>query len=176
MGRSRDSSGTIVVRMELDGRSPIYRGAVVRCPQCGDAMRAEPLPNAEVDVCDGCGGLWVDWFDGEVRAVAVFAEAARVDRGTPPPAVVGAVLANGTSMCPRCMSRLVSEMVPFGDATNRNLVKDVELLRCRDCVGSFVPRSSAHLLLDRVSEPRSTTLWEALVALLQRLAGAGPAR
>jgi Zn-finger nucleic acid-binding protein len=158
--------------MDLTGRAPVYRGVVVRCPQCGDAMRSEPVPrrSVEVDVCDACGGLWLDWFDGEVQALAVEAEAARVDRGTPPPSHLSRPR-GGTSACPRCMRPLVPELHRFGDASDDELVNGVELLRCTECVGSFVPRSSAHLLLDRVREPRAATLWEALVALIQRLVG-----
>ena len=48
-----------------------------------------------------------------------------------------------------------------------------ELFRCPDCAGSFVPRSSAHLLLDRVREPRAVTLWGAFVGLMKRLVGVG---
>ncbi len=157
--------------MDLSGRSPVYRGLVVRCPQCGDAMRCEPVPSAEVDVCDHCGGLWVDWFDGEVQTLASEAEAARVDRGTPLPALLGEAPLGGTSCCPRCQTKLVQELVKFGDAGEHELVNDVELLRCVECVGSFVPRSSAHLLLARVREPRAMTLWEALVAMLRRMVG-----
>lgn len=157
--------------MDLSGRGPAYRGSTVRCPGCGHPMRSEAVPSAEVDVCDTCGGLWVDWFDGEVHTLAAEAEAARVDRGTPPPGMLGEPPKGGTSSCPRCMRALTSELYRFKDASEDELLTGVELLRCAECAGSFVPRASAHLLLDRVREPRSVTLWEALVALLRRLVG-----
>jgi Zn-finger nucleic acid-binding protein len=147
----------------------------VRCPGCGEAMRCEAVPSAEVDICDACGGLWIDWFDGEVQTLAIEAEAARVERGTPPPGMLPNARANnmqsggGASACPRCMRQLEQELFQFSDATEGELVTGVELLRCSECAGSFVPRPSAHLLLDRVREPRAATLWEALVAFLQRL-------
>ena len=138
-------------------------------------MRCEAVPSAEIDVCDSCGGLWVDWFDGEVRTLAVEAEAARVDRGLPPPGVVvDARRGGGSSACPRCLRTLTPELHRFDDASERELVSGVELLRCTECAGSFVPRASAHLLLDRVREPRAMTLWEALVAVLKRLVGSRP--
>jgi Zn-finger nucleic acid-binding protein len=131
-------------------------------------MRAEAVVSAEVDVCDACEGLWVDWFDGEIQTLAAEAEAARLDRGSPlprPPPAAGAAL----GACPRCTKALAAERYRFADASGDELVADVDLFRCPECAGSFVPRSSAHLLLDRVREPRGPTLWEALIALLRRL-------
>ncbi len=158
--------------MDLSGRGPAYRSTIVRCPRCGNAMRCESVPSAEVDVCDTCGGLWVDWFDGDVHTLAAETEAARVDRGTPPPGMLDErIPEGGTPSCPRCMRELTSELYRFPDAADDELVAGVELLRCGECAGSFVPRASAHLLLDRVREPRSATLWEAFVALLRRLLG-----
>lgn len=141
-------------------------------------MRAEPVPSAEVDVCDQCGGLWIDWFDGNIETLATEAEAARVHRGTPPPGVIPAhaspmrdprAPSKGSNACPRCMQMLIPELYKFQDASEAELLNGVELLRCTDCAGSFVPRPSAHLLLARVTEPRTVTLWEALVAMLKNL-------
>ena len=134
-------------------------------------MRCEAVPSAEIDVCDPCGGLWVDWFDGEVHTLAAEAEAARVDRGEPPPRVGARRARDGAGTCPRCQRPLTPELYRFSDASDDELVTGVELLRCSECAGSFVPRASAHLLLDRVREPRVMTLWEALVMLLKRLVG-----
>ena len=157
-----------------------YRAGIVRCPGCGEVMRAEPVvfsrgaggqpaPGSEVDACDSCGGLWVDWFDGELQSLAVEAEAARVERGTPPPPLRSSKAAAHDSTCPGCRRALVQELFRFSDAIDDELVPGVEVLRCPECVGSFIPRSSAHLLLDRVREPRKLTLWEVLVLLLERL-------
>lgn len=153
--------------MDLSGRGPAYRGVTVRCPGCAAPMRCEAVPSAEIDVCDACGGLWVDWFDGDVHTVAAEAEAARAGVPAPVPAPAG-----GSGACPRCARALQLEMYRFTDATERELITGVELLRCPECAGSFVPRSSAHLLLDRVREPRAVTLWEALVGVIRRLVGA----
>lgn len=161
----------MMLTMDLSHRGPAYRGMAVRCPGCGEVMRCEAVPSAEIDVCDACGGLWVDWFDGEVHTLAAEAEAARIDRGVPPPGLAATARGGGTSACPRCLRVLETELYRFTDASEGELVTGVELLRCSECAGSFVPRGSAHLLLDRVREPRAMTLWEALVALLQRLVG-----
>lgn len=142
-----------------------YRDGIVRCPGCASIMRREAVPSAEVDVCDACGGLWVDWFDGEVQTLAAEAEAVRVDRGTPLPSSPHAE--RGT--CPRCMRGLDADHIRFADATDRELLTGVDLLRCGECLGAFVPRSSAHLLLDRTREPRAMTLLEVLIELVRRL-------
>ena len=152
--------------MDFDARGEAYRGLVVRCPGCGEPMRAEPVPSAEVDVCGACGGLWIDWFDGDVSTLAAEAEAARVERGTPVPQgpPVG-----GSGICPRCTQQLVLEEHRFPDARPGELVDHVELLRCTECAGSWISRSSAHLLLDRTQSPPAVGLWLVLVDYLKRL-------
>ncbi|HVH44564.1 MAG TPA: zf-TFIIB domain-containing protein, partial [Labilithrix sp.] len=92
--------------MDLSGRAPAYRGANVRCPACAEMMRCEAVPSAEIDVCDTCGGVWVDWFDGEVQTIAVEAEAARLSRGE---STSGAIEPGGAGACPRCARSLTPE-------------------------------------------------------------------
>ena len=148
--------------------SDAYRLAIARCPLCAEPMRREVMPSAALEVCDACEGLWVDWFDGDVSTIAVEAEAARVDRGTPlprrPPSPP-----TGPRTCPRCQTALVPELHRFSDAKDDDLIGGVELLRCAECAGAFVPRGSAHLLLDRAREGRRYGLWEALRLLFQRM-------
>jgi Zn-finger nucleic acid-binding protein len=135
-------------------------------------MRVEPTSMAEVDVCDACGGMWVDWFDGELHALAVEAEMARVERGTPlpqPPLDPNAAARAHAKHCPRCSQLLGAELYRFADARDDELVAGVELFRCSDCAGAFVPRGSAHVLLDRAKEGPPMTLWELVVALLRRV-------
>lgn len=130
-------------------------------------MRAEIVPSAEVDVCGACGGVWIDWFDGAIDTLAVEAESALVERGTPPPGIAKTVPERGTRACPRCQRALVPDMHRFVDARDDELVTGVELLRCSECVGSFVPRPSAHLLFDRAREARAPTLVAAVIALVR---------
>jgi len=131
-------------------------------------MRAESVPSAEVDVCDACGGLWIDWFDGDVPTLAAETEAVRVERGTPVPAIAGQL----SGACPRCARALAPDVYRFPDTQPGDLIVHVDLLRCEECAGSFVSRSSAHLLLDRALSPRTMGLWQVIVELLQRLLGA----
>ena len=147
--------------------SDAYRLAVLRCPVCAEPMRREIMPSAELEVCDACEGLWIDWFDGDVSTVAVEAEAARVDRGTPLPKRAVPPVA-GSRACPRCQHGLAAELYRFSDAKHDDLIGGVEVLRCSDCAGAFVPRASAHLLLDRARQERTWSPWEAIVALFRR--------
>jgi Zn-finger nucleic acid-binding protein len=161
--------------MDLSGRGSAYRGATARCPACGEPMRTEQTSSAEVDVCAACGGMWVDWFDGDVHSIAVETEAARVERGTPlpPPPPLQAVAS--AKRCPRCSQVLAAEIYRFADAREDELVAGVEIHRCTDCLGAFVPRGSAYLLLDRVKEGPPMTLWDVVAAWLARVL-AGTAR
>lgn len=154
----------------MSARVAAYRDALARCPQCGDAMHAAPTSTAEPQVCDACGGTWIDWFDGEVQAIAVEQEAARASRGTPLPGRSGDT-PGGTGACPRCTRPLVPELSRFPDATDDDPLTGVDLLRCPECAGAFVPRGSAHLLLDRHNEPRSQGPLSALVGLVRHVLG-----
>jgi Zn-finger nucleic acid-binding protein len=126
--------------MDLTGRTPGYRGAAIRCPGCAESMTQQALEECEVDLCSACGGLWIDWFDGEVRQVTAEALGAApvpptsADRPSRSEAVaVGA--------CPRCTRQLVAERYKLDEKTT-----GAELLRCEDCLGVFVAKSSAEML------------------------------
>lgn len=151
------------------GGSPAYRGAVVRCPACGEVMRSEMTCSAALEVCDACEGLWLDWFDGEVATVAVEHEAARLERGSSPPSRPSRV--SGSGACPRCTRPLVAELYSFADVSAHDLITGVELLRCPECAGAFVPRGSAHLLLEHDRETKTQTPIEAIRGLVRHLLG-----
>ena len=125
--------------MNFSGRSPGYRGAAIRCPGCAETMSQHALEECEVDVCTSCGGIWVDWFDGEVRKVTGDALiAAPVVPPTDRPSRNEAI---ALGACPRCTRQLVSERYMLdGKSTG------AELLRCEECMGSFVTKTSGEML------------------------------
>ena len=107
-------------------------------------MTAVPIEDAELDVCGGCGGLWVDWFDGEVRAVARQAISQQfVGRPSDPSTMHNEASALGA--CPRCMQQLVGERY---ELVSHDVKSDTgaHLLRCESCAGAFVSRAAAELL------------------------------
>jgi Zn-finger nucleic acid-binding protein len=124
-------------------------------------------------LCDRCEGLWLDWFDGEVHVIAASQEAARVERGTPLPQR-SSLPPLGSAPCPRCTMPLGVELYRFPDATDDELITGVELLRCPECAGAFVPRGSAHLLLQREREPRTQSPMTAILALVRGTFGRRP--
>lgn len=182
--------------MDITGREAGYRGAAVRCPGCAYPMTIEPLAEADVDVCNACHGVWIDWFDGELRAVAT--ETVRKDlvgRPTDPGASRNEAIATGA--CPRCTRQLVAErytvaeVVPgvaahTNDAGSATINRaEIDLLRCEECAGAFVTRDAALALaalttsevhVERTSAaPAAEVLdpmpWQRFLALLKRLLG-----
>jgi hypothetical protein len=129
-------------------------------------MRQLDLPDAkaEVDFCDACGGMWIDWFDGEVRAVAT--ETLRISDPGPAPAGSEPKVATATprneatavGACPRCSPtrQLAAERYAMtAEVASRRVdgrismvagMTGAELLRCEECLGSFVSRASADVL------------------------------
>ena len=122
--------------------------------------------DCEVDVCDACGGVWIDWFDGEVRAIATetlrvstsdLTIAEKADDDARSSAKSNEAEAIGA--CPRCAKHLVAERYIMTTDVHRDgrpsgappsLVAGkptgAELLRCEDCMGSFVTRASMEVL------------------------------
>ncbi|MEA2748910.1 MAG: hypothetical protein QOI41_3053 [Myxococcales bacterium] len=174
-----------------------YRGAAVRCPGCAEPMTIENLADAEVDVCMSCGGMWVDWFDGEVKRVAtavLATESARISRPSAPTSSLRNE-AFATGACPRCTRQLVIERYVVkadvgsrteGARTSVSQTTGADLLRCEECAGVFVPRASAGLLAtlpaDEEAPPSSTTAgpgvleplpWQKFMAVVRRLLGLG---
>jgi Zn-finger nucleic acid-binding protein len=136
-----------------------YREGLLRCPACAGLLEPRDAGEGEiVDVCPSCAGVWIDWLDGDPSTLA---------RGLAP---LGGALAPSDGAhgapCPRCSHALSEER--YGGAGPR-------VLRCVDCAGAFVPRSSydalAALEPPEHEEPAPPTEPEGLawlVALLRR--------
>lgn len=105
-------------------------------------MTQQALEECEVDICTTCGGVWVDWFDGEVRHVTTAALGTapvtpRSDGGDRPSR--NEAIAIGA--CPRCTRQLVAERYKLDGQTT-----GADLMRCEECMGCFVGKSSAEML------------------------------
>jgi len=120
-----------------------------------------------VEVCRQCRGIFLDWFDGEPRALAS-ALVPPVDGlwvGPEPGRVPGA--------CPRCAVRLDVELFEG---------RGPYVHRCSACAGLFVDEASVHLLASTgVPDPARdaprgplAALLAGLTAALRALAGRGP--
>jgi Zn-finger nucleic acid-binding protein len=158
-----------------------YRGIAVRCPGCAETMSAEQVGEAEVDVCGVCGGVWLDWFDGEPRLLATkIVSSGVVGRPSAPESLRNEPRALGA--CPRCTRQLVAERYTIDNAPGaKGTATGAELLRCEECAGVFVSRTAAETLAtlpaDDPPPPSETTPvrileplpWQRFLALLKRL-------
>lgn len=151
-------------------------------------MVTQALSEAEVDVCPACGGIWVDWFDGEVQAVTAETLAAveSLPKAPPAPASEPRNEAVATGACPRCTRQLVAEryvqrisLAPESGPSAMTMPTGADLLRCEDCAGAFVSEPNARMLAvlsPTDAPPRSTVgrelerpLWDRLRAFVRRL-------
>jgi Zn-finger nucleic acid-binding protein len=101
-----------------------YRVSTPLCPVCREALEQQTIgaASAIVDLCAKCGGVWIDWEDGDLTALA-----------REVPATAGRELPrSGPGACPRCNRPLGIELF-LGVA---------EVLRCGDCAGAFLPYPS----------------------------------
>lgn len=136
-----------------------YRDAPALCPTCAVMMAEKNLCEAVVDVCGDCHGVWVDWFDGDLGHVIE-----QVSSDDPSSATPGRETQK-SGACPKCQARLVAEDREDG----------VSLLRCGDCGGAFVPRSSFMPLIamahkePKISAENSPSVFARLVAILHSL-------
>jgi len=135
-----------------------YREAPAICPTCAVMMTEKNLFDAVVDVCGDCHGVWVDWFDGDLGHVIE-----QVSADDPSAAPARATKKSGA--CPKCQAQLNAEDRADG----------VSLLRCGDCGGAFVPRSSFVPLIavahkePEISAQSSPSVVARLVAILHSL-------
>lgn len=153
-------------------------------------MSVLPLTEADIDVCPSCAGIWIDWFDGEIGAVArdVRRATAQAPVSGPASSMRNEVVATGG--CPRCqgvqlvVERYVLKHQPGGVGAKPDAQETgAELLRCEHCAGSFVSATSADVLArlppeesappseaSKVLEPLP---WQKFVAVLKALFGVG---
>jgi Zn-finger nucleic acid-binding protein len=105
-----------------------YRENALSCSGCSAALEPKEVAGAVIDVCSTCGGIWVDWFDGDLVEMV---RGAGVEAAAPPER-------KGTSACPRCQRPLEWERYQESRA---------EILRCADCSGAFVPGVSVGAII-----------------------------
>ncbi|MEZ4226164.1 MAG: zf-TFIIB domain-containing protein [Polyangiaceae bacterium] len=112
-----------------------YRSGVLRCPACAGAMQEQRFASVGLDVCDDCGGVWIEWFDGDPASVARVVPSRR---GIP-----GQQLSE--RKCPSC--RVALDRVRYPDVSD-----GAEVARCGECAGTFVAANQVAVLA-RAPEP-----------------------
>lgn len=135
-----------------------YRVPAPRCPACVEPLETFAVGDALVDHCRACGGLFLDWFDGEPRAIAssLVAPVDDVWVGPEPARLAGA--------CPRCAVRLDVELFEG---------RGPYVHRCSACAGVFVDEASVRLLAStRVPDPTSPAPAGPVASFVAALRGA----
>jgi Zn-finger nucleic acid-binding protein len=107
-----------------------YRSTAPVCPGCPGLLEPRALRDVEIDVCESCGGVWFDWFDGELTSLARRARV--VGPRVTTPRDDGRVRDRA---CPRCL-----------DPLQADTVHETEVLRCASCAGVFVSREATETL------------------------------
>ena len=103
-----------------------YREAQLWCPACREPMDERPYKAANVDVCTGCHGAWIEWFDGEIPVIAA---------SIPPPSRPSNTDSAVTRECPACRCGLTFETL--GGAS---------IGRCGECAGAFLTRDAIDVI------------------------------
>lgn len=127
-----------------------YRDTPASCPVCRAPMELRNAGESVVDVCPTCRGLWIDWLDGDTRAVTELAMPLSI-RADPP--------ITRAPDCPRCKEALAQQTSSPGG---------LSLWRCGGCAGTFLPRSMVDtiLALEPEYEDEAPTGESSLVARL----------
>jgi Zn-finger nucleic acid-binding protein len=106
-----------------------YRENAIFCPACSAAMEERSTVDALIDVCPECGGIYLDWFDGEPTA-ALQGWAPTHDPNQAP-------IQSLKGVCPKCGGGLVGEELPGTGAI---------IFRCVGCAGFFATEPAAKMI------------------------------
>jgi Zn-finger nucleic acid-binding protein len=55
-------------KQEAEAKEDEKKATAMRCPKCGQPLKARSFQKIEIDQCTGCGGIWLD--AGELEQVA----------------------------------------------------------------------------------------------------------
>jgi Zn-finger nucleic acid-binding protein len=101
------------------------------CPHCRSEMRAVTQDSVAADVCDACGGIWLD-REELLRVMPRLPTAEAPDDG-----LFGDPELSSTRACPRCDGAPPLYEVGLGE------VADLQLDTCRSCKALFVALEEA---------------------------------
>jgi uncharacterized protein len=66
--KEREQLAKLKAKQEAEAREAGKKAAHMRCPKCGEPLKARSFQKIEIDQCTGCSGIWLD--AGELEQVA----------------------------------------------------------------------------------------------------------
>ena len=66
--KEREQLAKLKAKQEAEAKEAAKQAAYMKCPKCGESLKARSFQKIEIDQCTGCGGIWLD--AGELELVA----------------------------------------------------------------------------------------------------------
>ena len=66
--KERELLAKLKAKQETEAKAAAQTTASMRCPKCGEPLKARSFQKIEIDQCSGCNGIWLD--AGEMDQVA----------------------------------------------------------------------------------------------------------
>ncbi len=66
--KEREQLAKLRAKQQAATEETAKKPAHMKCPKCGEPLKARSFQKIEIDQCTGCGGIWLD--PGELETVA----------------------------------------------------------------------------------------------------------
>ena len=66
--KEREQLAKLKAKQEAEAKEAAKQAAYMKCPKCGESLKARSFQKIEIDQCTGYGGIWLD--AGELELVA----------------------------------------------------------------------------------------------------------
>lgn len=66
--KEREQLAKLRAKQEAEAKVAAKEESYMKCPKCGESLKARSFQKIEIDQCSGCGGIWLD--AGELEQVA----------------------------------------------------------------------------------------------------------
>ena len=66
--KEREQLAKLKAKQEAEAKEAVKKTSSMRCPKCGESLKARSFQKIEIDQCTGCSGIWLD--AGELEQVA----------------------------------------------------------------------------------------------------------
>ena len=66
--KEREQLAKLRAKHEAEAREAAKKASYMKCPKCGESLKARSFQKIEIDQCTGCDGIWLD--AGEIDQVA----------------------------------------------------------------------------------------------------------